>query len=186
MSVKRESGVRRYRRNDLLHKWTQWRTCRGLGSHGKDLYVERNVELMRHPERVHLGDHVIIKSGACICPTNPAAEIRIGAWTTVGYHSYLFATTSISVGDNCLIAPFAYLVDANHGIRREKLIREQDMSAAPISIGDDVWIGTHAVVLKGVTLGQGAVVSAGAVVSENVPEFAIVAGNPARIVGERQ
>ncbi len=56
-------------------------------------------------------------------------------------------------------------------------------SAAPVVIGDRVWVGTRAVVLKGVTIGDGAVVAAGAVVSKDVPAGAVVAGIPARQVG---
>ena len=153
---------------------------------GRDVYVEPGVQIMRHPEKLHLADNVVLKSAARLCPTNPDAEIRIGKWTTVGYHTYMFATTSILIGDNCLIAPFCYLVDANHGIRRDSLIREQDMSAAPITIEDDVWLGTGAVILKGVTVGQGAVISAGAVVSSDVPPYSIMAGNPAKVVDERR
>ena len=112
--------------------------------------------------------------------------MRIGKWTTIGYHTHLFATSTITIGDNCLIAPFCYLVDANHSIRRNSLIREQEMSAAPITIEDDVWMGTGAVILKGITVGQGAVISAGAIVAEDVPPYAIVGGNPAKVIDERR
>lgn len=148
--------------------------------------MESNVQILRHPENVSLGSDVILKEGARLCPTNEQARIAIGDWTTVGYHTFLFATTEITIGRNCLIAPFCYLVDANHGLRRDQLMREQEMSAAPIRIEDDVWLGTRVVVLKGVTIGRGAVVGAGTIVTSDVPEYAIVAGNPAAIVDYRQ
>ena len=186
MTVKRASGVRKYQERSLRQRWQQWRASSKLALAGDGLFLEQDVHLMRHPEKIWLSDNVIVKSGARICPTNPDAEVRIGKWTTVGYHTYLFATTSITIGDNCLVAPFVYIVDANHGIKREVLIREQSMSAAPIHIADDVWIGTNAVILKGVKIGTGAVISAGAIVSCDVPEYAIVSGNPAKIVEDRR
>lgn len=58
--------------------------------------------------------------------------------------------------------------------------------SSPIQIGDDVWIGVQAVILAGVTIGDGAIVAAGAVVHENVKPYAIVGGVPAKVIGERQ
>ncbi|QDS96358.1 Putative acetyltransferase [Roseimaritima multifibrata] len=183
--VRRESGVRKYQSRSFLQRYHQWRLLRRLGAFGAGVFVEQDVSVWRHPERVRLGNNVILKEGVRICPAHENAEIEIGDWTTVGYQTYLFATSQISIGKNCLIAPFCYFVDANHGIRRGQIIREQPMSAAPIAVADDVWIGVGAVVLKGVSIGEGAVVSAGAVVSSDVPDYAIVSGSPAKVVGER-
>ena len=138
------------------------------------------------PRPIRLGANTIVKAGARICPTNPAAAVEIGDWTTVGYHTHIFATSTITIGSNCLIAPFCYLVDANHGIRRDELIRTQMMEVAPITIADDVWLGAGVFVLAGVTIGTGAVVAAGSVVSKDLPEYVIAAGNPAAPVSERK
>jgi acetyltransferase-like isoleucine patch superfamily enzyme len=148
--------------------------------------VEKGVAFLRHPEAISLGANTIVKSGARICPTNAAAAVEIGDWTTVGYHTHIFATSTITIGSNCLIAPFCYLVDANHGTQRDELIRTQMMEVAPITIGDDVWLGAGVFVLAGVTIGTGAVVAAGSVVSKDVPEYSIAAGNPAVPVSERK
>jgi acetyltransferase-like isoleucine patch superfamily enzyme len=150
------------------------------------VYIDRNVRFLRHPERVSIGSHVILKEGARLCPTNPDAAIAIGDWTTIGHHTFIFASASISVGRDCLIAPFCYLVDSNHGFRRDRLIREQLMSARPIVIEDDVWLGVGVTVLQGVRIARGAVIGAGAVVSTDVPAYAIVSGNPAVVTGYRQ
>lgn len=180
-TLKRASSVRKYQDRSLWHRLRQWWNCRRLGTCGTGVYIESNVSLLRHPENIHLGSHVILKDGARLCPTNIAAKISIGAWTTVGYYTFLFATEEITIGENCLIAPFCYFVDANHGLHRDMLIREQDLSVSPIKVGNDVWLGVRATVLRGVTIGEGAVVAAGAVVDSDVPAYAIVAGNPATV-----
>ena len=89
------------------------------------------------------------------------------------------------IGDDCLIAPFVYIVDSDHGIGRAKKINEQPNETAPVRIGNDVWIGAGAKILKGVTLGEGAVIAAGALVKEDVAPYRIAGGIPARILGER-
>jgi len=181
-----DGGVRKYLDRSLAQRMEQRRWARRLGALGDGAHLERGVEFLRHPERVAIGANAIIKAGARICPTNPTASIAIGEWTTVGYHTHVFATSEIRIGANCLIAPFCYLVDANHGIARERLIREQPMSTEPIAIGDDVWIGTGVTVLAGVTIGDGAVVGAGSVVSSDVHPYAVMSGVPAVQVAERR
>ncbi len=179
-------GVREYSRITWRHRLRLARARRALGDIGEDVFIDRDVEFMRHPERITIGARVIVKEGARICPTNPEAMVSIGDWTTIGYQTFVFASTSITIGRDCLIAPFCYLVDSNHGIARDRLIREQAMTASPIRIENGVWLGVGVVVLRGVVVGEGAVVGAHAVVNADVPPYAIAAGNPARVVGYRE
>jgi acetyltransferase-like isoleucine patch superfamily enzyme len=176
------SGVRAYARDDVFHRLRRAWTLRGVAAVGRDVFVESNVKVLRHPENVKLGDRVMLKEGARLCPTNPASSISIGPWTTVGHHTFVFATAGVEIGANCLIAPFCYVVDAEHGIEAGSLIREQPMTAAPVRIGDGVWLGTGAVIRKGVTIGDGAVVGARSVVTEDVPANAVVVGVPGRVI----
>lgn len=141
---------------------------------------------MRYPRNIQVGSAAIIKTGAHICPCNPQAKIDIGARTSIGFHTFLYASAQIILGDDCQIAPFVYMVDSDHGIRRDTLMNRQPNAATPIRIGNDVWIGAHAVILSGVTIGDGAVVAAGAVVHQDVTPYAIVGGVPARVLGERE
>jgi acetyltransferase-like isoleucine patch superfamily enzyme len=181
-----ESNVRKYAPYTLRHAMRRWWTTRGIGSIGEGVYVDRNVQLLRHPENIHLGAKVMLKEGARICTANPRASISIGDWTTVGYQCFMFATTRIVIGDNCLIAPFCYLVDSDHGIARGTLIREQPMRHAAIRIGSDVWLGVGVIVTAGVTIGDGAVIGARAVVTEDIPPYAVAVGSPARVIRYRQ
>lgn len=156
-----------------------------LGSIGDSVYIDKNVEFMRFPKNIFLADNLIIKEGARVCACNETATIKIGNNTTVGYHTFVFASHSIEIGDNCMIAPFVYVVDSDHGIERNRLMNQQPNHTAPVKIGSDVWIGAGAKILKGVTVGDGAVIAAGAVVKDNVPAYKIVGGIPAKIISER-
>lgn len=181
-----QSGVRKYAAYSIWHAVRRIWTTRGLGRLGRDVYIEANVRILRHPENVTIGDRAMIKEGVRICPTNPGARVDIGNWTTIGAHTFMYASYQITIGDNSLIAPFCYFVDSDHGIVAGLPIREQPMNALPIHVGNDVWIGTGAVVTKGVTIHDGAVVAARAVVTEDVPPNAVVAGVPARVLRYRE
>ncbi len=141
---------------------------------------------MRYPQNISLGEAMVIKAGARICACNERAIVRIGDRTTFGYHSFLFASEHIEIGSDCLIAPFVYLVDSDHSIDRSEKINLQPNQTAPISVGNDVWIGTGAKILKGVTIGDGAVIAAGALVKDNVEPYSIVGGIPAKKISERK
>lgn len=97
----------------------------------------------------------------------------------------LVADQSIVIGHRVLVGANAVISDTDfHPL--SPLERRQDISAgasSPITIEDDVFIGMRALILKGVTVGRGAVVGAGSVVTKDVPRGSIVAGNPAKVVG---
>lgn len=153
---------------------------------GENVHIDKNVEFMRFPSNISISDNVAIKEGTRICSCNEKATITIGENTTIGYHNFLFASNKISIGNNCLIAPFVYIVDSDHQIARDTLINEQPNETAPISIGNDVWIASNVTILKGVTINDGAVIAAGAVVKSDVEPYAIYGGIPAKKIGERE
>jgi acetyltransferase-like isoleucine patch superfamily enzyme len=93
---------------------------------------------------------------------------------------------SVHIGRGTLIGAFATIIDGNHVFDdRNRPIRMQGGKQIPIVIGEDVWIGAHAIILQGVTVGDGAVVAANATVTGDVPAHAVVAGSPARIIRMR-
>lgn len=94
----------------------------------------------------------------------------------------------VVIGDNVMIGPECMVITTNHEYRKlDILMREQGpMEERPVIIGNDVWIGARVILLPGVFIGDGAVVAAGAVVSKSVPSFAVVGGNPARILKYRK
>lgn len=157
-----------------------------LGNCGKNVYFEYNVSIFRYPSNVYISDGVVLKEGARICSCNKTSVIKIGSNTTIGYHTFIFSSENITIGNNCLIAPFVYIVDSDHGILKSENINQQPNLTSPIVIGDDVWIGSGSKILKGVTINNGAVVAAGSVVNQDVPEYSIFGGIPAKEIGKRE
>jgi acetyltransferase-like isoleucine patch superfamily enzyme len=113
------------------------------------------------------------------------ARIELGEASFVGFGTELDVALELQIGAHVLIAPGCFITDHVHGRHRGRLIDSQGVECRPVRIEDDVWIGAHAVILPGVTIGHGAVIGAGAVVTRDVAPGSIVAGIPARRLGER-
>lgn len=112
--------------------------------------------------------------------------IRIGDDCSINTNVRIDAAAGrIVIGDAVLIAANVVLRAANHGIRRDTPIREQPSRGGEIIVGDDVWIGANSVVTADVTVARGTVIAAGAVVTRSTEPYSIVAGVPARTIGER-
>ena len=117
-----------------------------------------------------------------------AERITLGAGTHVGEHSVIWAgngSSRIVLGEKCLLAPRVTITASNYGVAPGEFIMDQPKIEQDIVIGRDVWLGANTVVLAGVTIGNGAVVAAGGVVTKDVPAGAIVGGVPARVIGWR-
>lgn len=115
----------------------------------------------------------------------PGEIVQIGTNVFIGRRLHLAAPCRI--GNDVLIASSVSFVGGDHAFRAACIvIRESGGDAPqPIIVGDDVWIGHGAIVLAGVRIGRGAIVAAGSIVTKDVPECTIVAGNPARFVRQR-
>lgn len=114
-------------------------------------------------------------------------KVVIGDAVTIGKSAMLISVDAIHIGNRVMIGHGSQLVTAGHGIPEGRgTMRTAESVTAPIVIQDDVWLGASAIILPGVTIGTGAVVAAGAVVTSNVEPFTIVGGVPARIIRERE
>jgi virginiamycin A acetyltransferase len=144
------------------------------------LYAVRSNVRLGHPVHIGLGSILWAPHELVV-----GDDVYIGKGCTIECDG--------RIGDGTLIANRVGLVGRNDHdyravgvpIRRAPWIGDQDASASRIEIGSDVWIGYGAIVLTGVSVGRGAIVAAGSVVTRDVPDYAIVAGNPAREVGQR-
>lgn len=91
----------------------------------------------------------------------------------------------IRIGSNVLMGAYVQVIDHNHGIAKDLIIREQRALIEHVIIEDDVWIGAGVKILSGVTVGRGAVIGANAVVTSDVPPYAVVGGVPAKVIKYR-
>ncbi len=146
------------------------------------LFFSHNVWSIMHLGLI--GDGTVIRPSASLA--NPE-HIFLGENVHINRHAYLWAGehSQITIGDNFVCGPGIFITSDNHGIKKEKLIREQEGVEKDVVIGNDVWIGAYGIVLPGVTIGDGAVIAAGSVVTKNVAPYSIVAGVPAKEIGQR-
>ncbi len=148
---------------------------------GKLLRVEKGVRVLKRNAAIDIGRkvqiyrHVKLSAWGNEC----FSEILIGNETSIGDRTEIHAGKMVEIGSGCNIAWDVCIMDRDyHKFNSPTEIIE------PVKIGDNVWIGCNSIVLKGVTIGNGAVVAAGSVVTKDVPSGALVGGNPARILKE--
>jgi len=113
--------------------------------------------------------------------------VSIGAKTVMGQECTISAYQHISIGRECVIADRVMLIDFDHGVVEvERPIREQGIYKRDTRIGNNVWIGYGACILRGVKVGDNAIIGTSAVVTKDVPANAVVAGVPAKIIRKRK
>lgn len=108
-------------------------------------------------------------------------NLELGDNVALSQHSNIYAVDKIRIGDNTVISREAFLCTASHDISSPIM----ELTTAPITIGSNCWICARAIVLPGVTIGDGAVVAAGAVVTKDVEPWTVVGGNPAKFLKNR-
>jgi acetyltransferase-like isoleucine patch superfamily enzyme len=181
-----QSQLRQHIKFSFIKRLRVFYYKRKVGFIGKHVYLEKNIEFLRFPRNISIGNDVIIKSGSKICSCNRDALISIGDNTTIGYYTFIFSSNRIDIGADCLIAPFVYIVDSDHQAKKSQKINKQPNISAPISIGNDVWIASNVTILKGVNIGDGAIIAANSVVNCDLEPYSIYGGSPARKVNERK
>jgi acetyltransferase-like isoleucine patch superfamily enzyme len=118
----------------------------------------------------------------------PGPSIVLRDRVFVGFGCEFNVRQRVEIGEDCLIASGCKFIDHDHGSSRldVPMSRQADGPEAAITLGPDVWLGVNVVVLKGVTIGRGAIVAAGAVVTQSIPEYEIWGGVPARKLRQRR
>lgn len=139
---------------------------------------------------IHLGAHCIIGEQVTLTAglmpdldLGPDPILRIGDGVVLGRGSHVIADTTVAIGRDCYFGPYVYVTSTNHSYDDpHEPIGKQWPRMEPVEIGPGCWIGTGAVILPGARIGRNVVVAAGAVVRGAVPDHAVVAGAPARVV----
>jgi acetyltransferase-like isoleucine patch superfamily enzyme len=176
----------------------RWRGCKKVG---KGLRVKGCLHVfVRRRDSIQIGDNVTMVSrfrsnpvgitNPCVLDTLMGGKIKIG--NNIGMTGVILASrSSIEIGDHTQLGGNVRIFDHNyHSLdpkkRRNALLDREDVRTAPVKIGQDVFVGTNAIILKGVTIGDRAIIAAGSVVTKDIPADEIWGGNPAaRIRGKR-
>lgn len=172
----------------LVGKGTSLRNLRSLHT-GRNAVIEDYVEIqalsrqgIRLGNNTSLGRYTVVRSTG-----NYGGRIgegfNLGDGSSLGPYCYVGCSGHISIGRNVMIGPRVSFFGENHVFTDISIpVRDQGVEWEPVAIEDNVWIGSHAVILPGVTVGAGAIIASGAVVSKDVPPYAIVGGVPAKII----
>ncbi|MEY4066635.1 MAG: hypothetical protein RIR26_2843 [Pseudomonadota bacterium] len=150
---------------------------------GKNCFVAPTARLFAEPGRtIEVGDGCrlaadVFLHGPIVLGKNVSLNARV---TMDG------GARGIRVGDDTRIASGTSFYAFNHGMSPQSLVREQAVSSKGIVVGRDCWIGANVSVVDGVRIGDHAVVGMGSVVTKDVPDWSIVAGVPARVIGDRR
>ena len=173
------------------------RLATGLKSRWRNLYYRwlgvrldgyvwiGQIEIPRNYTDIKIESNCALDRGVtliCSGELSDRAKIDIAANTYINRNTIIDAIALIKIGRDCAIGPNCYITDHDHGLDSRFPPLQQPMIAKPTKIGDRVWLGANVTVLKGVEIGNDAVVGAGSVVTKDVPEKAIVAGVPAKIL----
>lgn len=151
---------------------------------GQGVVIEPGV-LVFHPENIEIGDHVYV-GHYTILKGYYRNTMIIGPGTWIGQQCFLHSAGGLVMGCNVGIGPGVKIVTSYHAEEGIKIpILHSRIEFAPVVIEDDCDLGVGAVVLPGVTIGRGAQVGAGAVVTRDVEPYAVVAGVPARVIRMR-
>jgi acetyltransferase-like isoleucine patch superfamily enzyme len=166
-------------RRILTRAGRRWRTS-------GPLFLGRRLELqIGHQGEIRFGRFVWIGDGSKIrCHEG---TVEIGEKTVMGQECTISAYQRVRIGEQCVIADRAMFIDFDHGVVEvERPIRVQGIYKRDVEVGSNVWIGYGACILRGVRVGDNAIVGTNSVVTKDVPANAVVAGIPARIIRMRE
>lgn len=179
-----------------------------FASSGRGVQWGSNISL-RHAYKMHIGAGTAIDNDSMLCARgcddggfrigegviisrctyiqSKCGNIDIGDYCSIGVQCYISAVNDVTIGKHVLVAGQCYIGGGRYPMERNGIpMKEQGaFSNGPVVIGDDVWIGAGVKILDNVTVGEGAILGAGAVVTKDVPPYAIVAGVPAKVISTR-
>lgn len=146
-------------------------------------FIAENTQLFAEPGRLISIASESFVAADCVLH----GPISIAQGVSINHHCSLDGGRhGIEIGKDCRLAPYCTLFAFNHGIALDKPIHQQAVNSKGIRLGCDVWLGARVGIVDGVTIGDHVVVGMGSVVTKDIPAYAIVAGSPAKIIGDRR
>lgn len=145
-------------------------------------------DMLRNPRAISIGKKVLIRKGARLEAVGEwdgkTPKIKIGNGTAIQFYFHCGAAECVTIGENVLISGRVYITDHDHVFDDTELPTRNcsKLKSAPVVIEDGAWLGEGCVILKGVKVGERAVVGANAVVTKDVPPFTVVGGVPAHVI----
>lgn len=172
---------------------SEWLAAR-MAECGRNVFFS-NVTMLHSPEFIYLGNNISFGRDLYLTAwrmgggKNNEPVLKIGSNCNFGAYNHITCANKIIVGDYCLTGKWVTITDNSHGETdydslKMPPIKRPITSKGPVIIGNNVWIGDKATILPGVTIGDGSVIAANAVVTKDVPPYSVVGGNPARILRE--
>jgi acetyltransferase-like isoleucine patch superfamily enzyme len=178
-----------------------------VGACGRNVIFGQNV-VLRHPHKIRIGDNVVIDDNCLIDAKGDSnrgitigrgvflgrnsilscknGDIEIADGANIGFNCEIFSASRVTIGAETLLAAYCYVIGGDHDFSDPAAaVLAQGRRSSGVGIGAGAWLGAGAKILDGVSVGDRAIVGAGAVVREAVAAGAIVAGIPARVVGQR-
>jgi acetyltransferase-like isoleucine patch superfamily enzyme len=148
---------------------------------GEAVVLEAGV-LVWHPETIRLGNNVYVGHRALL-KGHPQGTMQIGDDCWIGQEVFFHSAGGITIGCRVGVGPRVMVLTSTHIEEgRERAILDAPLKFAPVTIEDDADLGIGAILLPGVTIGRGAQIGAGAVITKDVAAYAVVAGNPAKVI----
>ena len=191
-------AVDRERHDDREFEFCPWLFAEGADDRQRAEQEERQRQLVAAGGAVRLGEDCFVANSAAVFP----ATLHLGARSYIAAQAYV--TDDVRIGADCTLNPFTTvrgtvrlgdgvrigahtsLLGFNHSSAIDRPIHRQPVTSRGITVGDDVWIGSHVVVVDGVGIGDHCIIGAGAVVTKDIPAWSVAAGNPARVLRDRR
>ncbi len=179
-----------------------------LGACGRNVTFGQNV-VLRHPHKIRIGNDVVVDDNVLLDAkgvdnrgivledgvflgrntilSSKNGYIHLEERANLGFNCEIFAADEVRVGKDVMLAAYVYLVGGDHMHDRIDVpVSQQGRVGLPIRVGDGSWLGAHAVVAGGVSIGEQAIIGAGAVVLESIPAYHTAAGVPAKTIRDRR
>jgi acetyltransferase-like isoleucine patch superfamily enzyme len=156
------------------------------GKVGKGVKFYDGIRIVGNaPDAIRIGNGTRILRGVTMS-TTPYGKIHVGNKVHIGEGTIIFSDMKITIGDNVIIGPQTVITDFNHVYESTTIpINQQGLDRKEVVIEEDVWVASRCVIIRGVKIGKGAVIAAGAVVNRDVAPYTVVGGVPIRIIKKR-